>query len=85
IREVLVECEQFQLQRWTVTAGSECDFHGHGGFQIVSVLEGAVELARDPSTSLLNMGETCLYPSACTNRRATAVSDSVLLVIQDGG
>ena len=85
IREVLVECEQFQLQRWTVTAGSECDFHGHGGFQIVSVLEGAVELARDPSTSLLNMGETCLYPAACTNRRATAVSDSVLLVIQDGG
>jgi len=85
IREMLVECEQFQLQRWTVTAGSECDFHGHGGFQIVSVLEGAVELARDPSTSLLNMGETCLYPAACTNRRATAVSDSVLLVIQDGG
>ena len=85
VREVLVECDQFQLQRWTVTAGSEFDFHGHDGFQIVSVLEGAVELARDPSASPLNMGETCLYPAACTNRRAAAVSDSVLLVIQDGG
>lgn len=85
MREVLVECEQFQLQRWTVTAGSDFDFHGQGGFQIVSVLAGSVSLAGDPSASDLKVGDTCLYPAACTKRLATAVSDSVLLVMQEGG
>lgn len=84
VRELLVECDQFQLQRWTVTAGSEFDFQGDGEFQIVSVLRGEVGLIGDHCAAL-QTGETCLYPAACTTRRATAVSDSVLLVIEGGG
>jgi mannose-6-phosphate isomerase class I len=62
LRERLVECDKFVLDRWRFDAPIECG--GDGRFHILAVLQGQVRVEGDPTGESLRTGATLLLPAS---------------------
>jgi mannose-6-phosphate isomerase len=74
--EQLVACEKFILDRRTFSGTAELG--GDDRFHILSVVDGQISLANDPSAKPLTRGETALLPASC-GAVAAAGSSATLL------
>ena len=75
--ERLVQCEKFILDRHSIDDPIEID--NDERFHIISVIEGAVELTKDPAGCPLRVGETVLLPASRDTTRIVPIERSVLL------
>ncbi len=76
-QELLVECEPFRLQRTRLSSPQAIG--GDHRCHVVSVLEGAVRLAGDPSEAALVAGSTVLLPASIGSVEAVPSEETVLL------
>jgi mannose-6-phosphate isomerase len=60
--ERLVACDKFVLDRWTISSPETIG--GDNRCHMIAVLEGEVELDRDPAPRPLSKGHTALLPAA---------------------
>jgi mannose-6-phosphate isomerase len=80
--ERLVSCDKFVLDRWQITEPqSTVDT---GGFHILVVLSGAVQVEGDPSGQLVEAGQTILLPAAVGATRIVPRERAELLDIVAG-
>lgn len=73
----LAACDKFVLDRWEFTEPRPCG--GDGRFHLLAVVDGAVELAGDPSGVPLGKGDSALVPAACGEVTVTPQGRAVLL------
>lgn len=75
----LVHCDKFVLDRWT--SFQEETLGGDNCFHILSVLQGSVQIAGDPSEQPLSMGQSALLPASLGPTLLTASPETILLDI----
>ena len=73
----LVHCEKFVLNRYQFHG--QQDLGGDGRFHIISLIQGQLMVAADPSGLLLQTGETCLIPAETMPLRLDADGPVTLL------
>jgi mannose-6-phosphate isomerase len=73
----LVACDKFVLDRWEIDSPQsiQCD----GRCRIITILEGAVEIAGDPAGSPLARGGTALLPACLGDVRLKPLGKTVFL------
>ncbi len=76
-QELLVECEQFVLHRWRIDRLQSIG--GDGRCHIVTVLDGSLRMAGDPSDEPLVAGSTALLPASAEAVELTPTGTAVLL------
>jgi mannose-6-phosphate isomerase len=77
--ERLVECDKFVLDRWRFDQPQPIG--GDGRFHLVTVLDGAVQTAGDPTGHPLSKGQTMLVPAAVGRCQLTPEQPTTLLDI----
>jgi len=75
--ERLVSCDKFNLDRWRLRAAESIG--GDDRFHILTVLDGKVRMANDPSREAICKGQTVLVPASAGLVSIQSASDSVLL------
>ena len=76
--ERLVECDKFVFDRWNGdSAEAACD--AKGGFQILTLVEGAGRLRAGDFDQPITRGETLLLPAACPAAAFAAEGTATLL------
>lgn len=76
--ERLMACDKFVLDRWTISARADY-IGGDDRFHIVSVLDGAVEVAGDVANEPLRRGQTLLIPASAGQVELAPTATAVLI------
>jgi mannose-6-phosphate isomerase len=75
--ERLVACDQFVLDRWTLSGTRHAG--GDDRCHILAVIAGALEIDGDPAGRTLERGDVALLPAELPAVRLTASASAVLL------
>ena len=77
--ERLLDSFYFSVDRLSLVAGDEFTVDTKGSFQVLSCLEGKVELIKEGTKEHLSSGESLLVPAALGSYKIVAVKNSVVL------
>ncbi len=80
--EQLVDCDKFVLERWRVgNAFNEVEWGGDGRFRIVTVVDGVVRFAGDPTASPLAKGQSALIPATMAVTATGAATGAATVLV----
>lgn len=73
----LVECDKFVWDSWTIDSPKRIG--GDDRFHLIAVVEGTLQIERDPSSHPLVKGQTALLPTSCGPVQLTPKGQVTLL------
>jgi mannose-6-phosphate isomerase len=80
IHETLCDNKKFRLSRYGFSKPGEAGLETLGGFRVITVTAGLVEVRAGDNSVPLGLGQTVLLPSALENVRVVGVAGSEALV-----